>query len=74
MILEYKLNLPLACISVTDAVPVLSDYREWSGNETATMIDLYNFLTNPSSERRIFLSTLSITDSVDINFINQKIE
>ena len=73
MILKPKHNIAVSSVSTDAASALLTAYREWTSNESATAAELYNFITNQSAERRAFLSTVNITSTVNANYIIQKI-
>ena len=73
MILKPKHNIAVSSVSADDASALLTAYREWASNESATAADLYNFITTSSAERKDFLSTVNITGTVNANYIIQKI-
>ena len=73
MILKPKHNIAVSSVSSTDASALLTAYREWTSNESATAAELYNFITTPAAERKDFLSTVNITGTVNANYIIQKI-
>ena len=73
MILKPKHNIVVSSVSTDAASALLTAYREWTSNESATAADLYNFITTPAAERKDFLSTVNITSTVNANYIIQKI-
>lgn len=73
MILKPKHDIAVSSVSSDDAVALLAAYKAWSGNESATAAGLYSFMTTPSAERNAFLSTVSITGTVNANYIIQEI-
>ena len=73
MILKPKHNMAVSSVSTDAASALLTAYREWTSNESATTADLYNFITTPAAERKDFLSTVNITSTVNANYIIQKI-
>ena len=73
MILKPKHNIVVSSVSTDAASALLTAYREWTSNESATAADLYNFITTPAAERKDFLSTVNITSTVNTNYIIQKI-
>ena len=76
MILKPKYNMPTTSVSFSNADlnTLLEAYRTWSGNADATAAQLYSFITTPGGARKDFLSTLSITGTVNANYILQEIK
>ena len=73
MILKPKHNIAVSSVSTDAASALLTAYREWTSNESATAAELYNFITTPAAERKDFLSTVNITGTVNVKYIIQKI-
>ena len=73
MILKPKYNIAVSSVSSTDASALLTAYREWTSNESATAAELYTFMTAQSAKRREFLSTANITGTANVNYIIQEI-
>ena len=76
MILKPKYNMPTTSVSFSNADlnTLLEAYRTWSGNADATAAQLYSFITTPGGARKDFLSTVSITGTVNANYILQEIK
>ena len=76
MILKPKYNMPTTSVSFSnyDFNTLLEAYRTWSGNAAATAAQLYSFITTPGGARKDFLSTVSITGTVNANYILQEIK
>ena len=73
MNLKPKHNIAVSSVSSADAATLLAAYKEWTGNASATASELYIFITTPSASRNEFLSTVSVTGTVNANYIIQKI-
>lgn len=76
MILKPKYNMPTTSVSFSNADlnTLLEAYRTWSGNADATAAQLYSFITTPGGARKDFLSTVSLTGTVNANYILQEIK
>ena len=76
MILKPKYNMPTTSVSFSNADlnTLLEAYRSWSGNADATAAQLYSFITTPGGARKDFLSTVSLTGTVNANYILQEIK
>ena len=68
--------MPTTSVSFSNADlnTLLEAYRTWSGNADATAAQLYSFITTPGGARKDFLSTVSITGTVNANYILQEIK
>ena len=75
MILKPKYNMPTTSVSFSNADlnTLLEAYRTWSGNADATAAQLYSFITTPGGARKDFLTTVSLTGTVNSNYIIQEI-
>ena len=73
MILKPKHNIAVSSVSSSDTSGLLTAYRDWSTNQSATAAELYTFMTAQSAKRREFLSTVNITGTASVNYIIQEI-
>ena len=76
MILKPKYNMATSSVSFSNADlnTLLEAYRTWSGNADATAAQLYSFITTPGGARKDFLTTVSLTGTVNANYILQEIK
>ena len=56
MILQADTNMAVSAPEFSDTGAILNAYRTWKGNNQASAVELYNFMTEPSNQRNAFLS------------------